>query len=79
MDELQKHSGLMNFQHDHLINAITKTQSLTEEQVLHSVCHGLGKHPGSYHIDMEPGVTLFQNTRGRVPVSVRLKLDAMEA
>ncbi len=75
----------MNIQHDHLINDIGNGHLLAEEQVLHEhtdVLHGLGTFPGSYDIDMDPGVIPDQNRRGRAPIPFRdgpkAKLDDME-
>ena len=53
-------------------------ESLTKEAVMSEygdVFKGLGKLPGYYHIDMDNNVKPVQNTRRRVPISVRPELE----
>ena len=72
---------LMKFKQEFLLNQIstTETDVLTKEQVLteyKDIFTGLGKLPGSYHIEMEPNTAPVQSTRRRVPIPLRSELKA---
>ena len=71
--------GLMQIDHEQLVNAVSDTPSLTQEQVLQDyadVFQGLGKMPGRYHIEVDEHAKPVQNTRRRVPIPLREELKA---
>ena len=56
------------------VNHSSYPQPLNLEQVLHEyhdVFSGLGKLPGTYHIDTDPNVKAVQENPRRVPIPVK--------
>ena len=54
-------------------------ESLTQEKILHNyrdVFTGLGKLPGTYHIDMHPNAIPVQENPRRVPIPVKDELKS---
>ena len=54
-----------------------KNVSLTQEKIVHNyrdVFTGLGKLPGTYHIDMDPNTKPVQENPRRVPIPVKDEL-----
>lgn len=71
--------NLLTFAHNELVNQMTKEDILVEYDDLF---HGLGRMPGTYHIDMDETVRPVKRTNRRVPVGMRQplkdKLDQLE-
>ena len=76
---------LIQFAEESLVNAIkfpsphSETKGSTAEEILSEysdVFKGLGKLPGTYHIDIDSSVKPVQNARRRVPVPVKERLKA---
>ena len=68
------------------VNISSDPPPLNKEQVLHEyhdVFSGLGKLPGTYHIDMDPNAKAVQGNPRRVPIPVkdelRCKINELEA
>ena len=58
---------------------LTRDESLTQEKILHNyrdVSTGLGKLPGTYHIDMDPNAKPVQENPRRVPIPVKDELKS---
>ena len=59
------------------MHVTTTTPSLTKEQIPHEykdIFTGLGKLPGTYHIETDPTVKPVQNNPRRVPIPVKAEL-----
>ena len=78
---------LIHFNEEYLmqVNPSSDPPPLNQEQVLreyHDVFSGLGKLPGTYHIDMDPNAKTVQETPRRVPILVKdelkRKIDELE-
>ena len=68
------------------VNPSSDPPPLNQEQVLHEyhdVFSGLGKLPGTYHIDMDPNAKAVQENPRRVPIPVKdelkRKINELEA
>ena len=68
------------------VNPSSYPPQLNQEQVLHkyhNVFSGLGKLPGTYHIDMDPNAKAVQENPRRVPIPVKdelkRKINGLEA
>ena len=69
--------GLLRFNEECAMHVTTATPSLTKEQILHEykdIFTGLGKLPGTYHIETDPTVKPVQNNPRRVPIPVKAEL-----
>ena len=58
---------------------LTSDESLTQEKILHNysdIFTGLGKLPGTYHIDMDPNAEPVQENPRRVPIPVKDELKS---
>ena len=67
------------FQEEPLHVDLSSNQSLTQEKILHNyrdVFNGLGKLPGTYHIDMDPNAKSVQENPRRVPIPVKDELKS---
>ena len=67
------------FQEEPLHVDLSNNQSLTQEKILHNyrdVFNGLGKLPGTYHIDMDPNAKSVQENPRRVPIPVKDELKS---
>ena len=59
------------------VNTSSDAPPLNKEHVLHEyhdVFSGLGKLPGTYHIDMDPNAKAVQGNPRRVPIPVKDEL-----
>ena len=79
---------LIHFNQEYLmqVNHSSYPSPLNQEQVLHEyhdVFSGLGKLPGTYHIDLDPNVKAVQENPRRVPIPVKdelkRKINELEA
>ena len=69
--------GLLRFNEECVMHVTTATPSLTKEQILHEykdIFTGLGKLPGTYHIETDPTVKAVQNNPRQVPIPVKAEL-----
>ena len=71
---------LIHFNEECILHVdLTSDESPTQEKILHNyrdVFTGLGKLPGTYHIDMHPNAIPVQENPRRVPIPVKDELKS---
>ena len=77
---------LIHFNEECILHVdLTSDESLTQDKILHNnrdVFTGLGKLPGTYHVDLDPNAKPVQENPRRVPIPVkdelRTKIEELE-